>query len=525
MPSTIQAERIVGIGHVGIDSSELSVAVDKLDVKISNLAAAGQAAAGVGGATVAPARSPAPSATGGPALFGQPAGGPRRSYFIKGQTLEIDATTRDRRAEIAAIRVDGGVDFQETTPGAAGEAPLRILAEHLNVTNADTPDAKIEIRGGDATGALPAGLAQIAARGTVLRAPTLAVNRGAGRAWINTPGEVQMLMTRDATGQPLATPQQLQITWRDSMELVHDRLVFQGNVFVQHANGWLNSEQLVVVLTAPVQFDGATGGQSPEAAQLECRGNVKAEFEQRDANGAITSHQQLKLEELIVNQITGALHGQGQGELDSVHLSKGGGTWRDLPTPGAPPRVVEQEAVGPPQLRHLSVKFYRGVEGNIHDAAWVRVRGDVRTIYGPVDAWDQRLEMTPGGSPGPDTFWLTCDSLQVNESPLARLQPPGADGKRRKFGLVEMKAEGNVTIEGEHPERGAFTIDGQRATFDQAKTLFMLKGDGVRRATITFQQFRGGPFQTQSAQEWSYNQATGDLIIQGTDKIQLDQLN
>jgi hypothetical protein len=309
------------------------------------------------------------------------------------------------------------------------------------------------------------------------------------------------------------------------MELVRDRLTFQGNVFVQHADGWLNSEQLVVALTAPVQFDGASDGRPPEAAQLECRGDVRSEFEQRDANGARTSLQQLRLEELIVNQLTGALRGQGAGQLDSIHLSKGGGSWKDLPTPGAPPRVVEQEDPDPPQLRHLSVKFYRGFEGNIHDAAWVRVRGDVRTIYGPVDAWDQRLEMTPGGSPGPDTFWLTCEALQVNESPLARLLPPGPDGKRRKFGLVELKAEGNVTIEGEHPERGAFTINGDRATFDQAKTLFMLKGDGVRRATITFQQFRGGPFQTQSAQEWSYNMTTGDLIIQGADKFQFEQLN
>jgi hypothetical protein len=196
-----------------------------------------------------------------------------------------------------------------------------------------------------------------------------------------------------------------------------------------------------------------------------------------------------------------------------------------LPTPGAQSRVVEQEAIGPPQLRHLSVKFYRGLEGNIHDAAWVRVFGDVRTIYGPIDAWGQRLEMTPGGSPGRDTFWISCDSLQVNESPLARLQPPGPDGKRQKFGLIELKAERNVVIEGEHPERGAFTLEGHLATYDQAKTLFMLKGDGVKRATITFQQFRGGPFQTQSAQEWSYNQTTGELIIQGADKFQLDQFN
>ena len=33
-------------------------------------------------------------------------------------------------------------------------------------------------------------------------------------------------------------------------------------------------------------------------------------------------------------------------------------------------------------------------------------------------------------------------------------------------------------IEGEHPEHGAFTLRGDRATYDQAKTMFMLEGDG-----------------------------------------------
>ena len=54
---------------------------------------------------------------------------------------------------------------------------------------------------------------------------------------------------------------------------------------------------------------------------------------------------------------------------------------------------------GPPKLRHLSIDFVRGVDGNVHTPE-VSVYGDVRTVYGPIDAWDQRLEMTAGGRPG-----------------------------------------------------------------------------------------------------------------------------
>jgi hypothetical protein len=524
LPASIAAERVVATGHVGMQSAELNGDVDQLELRVLD-----DAPPRPGGAAGGAAATAASGAAGGrPATFDRQMGsGPRRSYFIKGRVLEIDARMLGKQFEVSAIRVDGGVDFQETTPGAAADDALRIRADHLNVTDADLPDAKIEIRGGDATGALPAGLATIATRGMVLRAPMLAVNRGTSQAWINSPGEVQMLMTRDLNGEPLAAPQQLRVTWRDSLDLHRDRLTFQGNVFVEHADGWLRSQQLAVVLTAPVQFDGAASGQPPEAAQLECRGDVNAQFDQRDAAGLLVSHQELRLDSLIVNQITGALRGDGPGHLDSIHASKGGGSWLDLPDPtrgaAAQPRTVEQDAPGPPTLRHLSIDFVRGVEGNIRAPQRVRVFGDVRAIYGPVDSWDQRLEMTPGGAPGQDTFWIRCDSLEVAESPLTRLLPIGPDGKRRKFGLVELKAEGRVVIEGEHPERGGFTLEGHTAAYDQAKTVFMLKGNGATRATITYQQFRGGPLQPQSADSFIYNQTTGEASVTGFDKIQLDQ--
>lgn len=400
---------------------------------------------------------------------------------------------------------------------------MRILAEHLAVTEADTTQAKIEIRGGDATGTLPAGLAEIAARGTVLRAPALAVNRGTSQAWINSPGEVQLLMTRDATGKPLPAPQPLRITWRDSMQLDRDHITFLGNVHVQHADGWQRTKRLVVVLTAPVQFDGARGGQAADLAQLECWEGAEAEFDQRDATGAVTAHQHMILESLIVNQVTGEIRGDGPGHIDSIHLSKGDGSWLIMPDAvgknGEVPAPVEQDAPpAAPKLNHLSVDFVRGVDGNIHTPE-VRVYGDVHTIYGPVERWDQRLTMSAGGSPGPDTFWITCDTLQVSDSPLARIQSSSPDGRRRASGLVELSAETNVVIEGEHPTRGAFTLRGHRATFDQAKTMFVLEGDGRLPATVTIQQFPGGPFQDQSAQKIMYWKNTGVLKVVGFSKI------
>jgi hypothetical protein len=523
LPARIHVDRITATGHVDIRSSALDGKVSKLDLRIVDAAPA-PAQAGVGG----PAGAGAGGQVAATSLFERNrAGAAPRTYSIEGRILEIDAVMRERRPQVAAIRVAGGVDFQELPAGATGDAPLKILADRLDVTDADTPDALIEIRGGDAANSLPAGLAEISAQGTVLRAPKLTVNRGKNQAEINSPGEVQMLMTRDVAGQPLAQPQQLRITWRDSMKLDRDRIEFAGNVYVENADGWLKTQRLATVLTAPVQFDGAASAQAPEIAQIECWNGATAEFDQRDAAGNVTSHQHVEIESLTVNQITGAITGVGPGHVDSVHLSKGDGAWALLPNgmmgdAAPPPRFDDLAAPAePPRLKHLSIDFVRGVEGNIH-APTVRVFGNVRTIYGPVDSWDQRLKMTPGGTPGPDTFWISCESLTVTESPLTRLQPPAADGSRRAFGLIEIVAESRVVIEGIHPQQGAFTVRGGRATYDQAKTLFMLHEDANGPATITYQRTPGGPFEEQPAKKWSYNQTTGELRVEGFKKAQLN---
>ena len=43
----------------------------------------------------------------------------------------------------------------------------------------------------------------------------------------------------------------------------------------------------------------------------------------------------------------------------------------------------------------------------------------VRTVYGPVDAWEQELDLTRPDSLPPESMTLSCDELRLNEDPLA----------------------------------------------------------------------------------------------------------
>jgi hypothetical protein len=506
LPSNVMPERLTAAGHVVIQSAEINGRVNQLELKID---AASEAPTG-GSAQ----NNAAPSTA---ALLPRQHQAGRRAYDIEGVVLKLKATMRDRRPEVTDIRVDGAVVFQESPIAGDQQPPLRIAAEHLRVSHADAPNAEIEIRGGGGQGDVPQQMAEIASRDTIIRAPQLTVNRGTSQAWVNSPGEVKMLVDRDATGKPLPTPQPLTIVWQDSMRLDTDRITFTGDVRVEHADGWLRTRRLVAQLTAPVRFDGAGGRERPELAQIECWEGALAEFGQRDPSGAVTSHERIEVQSLRVNQVTGAISGEGPGHVDSVHLSSG--AQQLFKEPGA---AANQAVADEPSLRHLSIDFVRNVEGNLHTPD-VNVIGDVRAVYGPIGAWDERLTMDPGGRPGRHTIWITCDELGVAGSPAARAQ--AAAGGTNPFGQVELRARVRVVIEGDDPRQGAFTLRGHQATYDQGKTMFVLQGDGREPAVITHQQFPGSPPSDQSAQKIIYYQNTGEVVIQGVNKIQLHQFD
>jgi hypothetical protein len=241
---------------------------------------------------------------------------------------------------------------------------------------------------------------------------------------------------------------------------------------------------------------------------------VLAKFDQRDVTG-VSSHQRLETQSLQVNQITGEIRGDGPGKIDSVHPAKGTGAFMAIPggerAPPAAPRLMNEEV----KLRHLHVDFVRGVGGNLHSKT-VKVIGNVEAVYGPVDSWEQRLEMSPGGDPGPDTIWISCDELGVTQSPMALVN--GATARQ-----VELNAIGNVVIEGQDKARKMFNATGGSARFDQSKGLFILEGSDTAPATITQQDYLGAPMSPQSAHRLEYNQNSGVINVQGLHRGSFNQ--
>ncbi|MCA9236664.1 MAG: hypothetical protein KDA44_14415, partial [Planctomycetales bacterium] len=442
----------------------------------------------------------------------------RRTYSVSGKRLELVGVVRDGKPDVSQIEMSDQVVFEEAPDPGAKEAPLQVKADRLRVVDADTPSAKIDIIGRAPAGGDAGEMAQITARGATLRAPQIAIIRGRSQVQIESPGEVQLLVDRDLSGEPLARPEPLTITWTKWMRLDRDRLIFRGDVLCENASGWLRTRQLGVGLSQELTFDGSKGGGRPEVIQIDCSEGVVAEFDQRDATG-ITSHQHVELVSILANQKTGEIRGEGPGWIESVHLAKGKNPLAAIAAPGGAPADAPGSAGQ--KLRHLRVDFARGVGGNVHQRM-VTLLGDVRAVYGPVDSWEQRLQRAVGAGPGPNVVWLSSDELRVGESPLARVnRPANASG----LAELELSALGNVTIEGQVPGRGLFAANASRASYDEFKAMFILEGDKDHPAIIRHQAYVGAPYSENVARKLTYFQRTGEVTEEGVHKMEFNQFD
>ena len=432
-----------------------------------------------------------------------------RAYRIDGDTLDIGVIVRDTQPQISSLDVSGELEFREEAANGAGAQPLLVRGKAI---------ADQKRRDSAAKDFLARTTGNDHRRWDGHRSRRIAGQSRHECGKDRRTGPTGAPIDRDLQGQLLAQPESLEVTWRGGMNLENDRVIFHGNVVARTSTGQLNTDRLVVVLSASIQFDGTTQVSQTQLTQLECWDGVAAQFVQRDEVG-ITSIHKMKLESLRANQVTGLVDGNGPGLIESVHLSTGAmpgalvAPFADV-TPSTNFTAVGTSSTSQ-KLRFLRVDFLRGVQGNLNERR-MSVLGDVKTVYGPVDSWEQTLPTQLQGSPAPDTIYIECQQLQVAQSPAARLQHDPRSAS------VELMAEGDVIIEGLAGNHGTFTARAHIAKYDQQKTKFYLQGDGVRPAMLIRQKTPTAPFDEQSFNSLEYNQSTDEWKATGVGRGQLN---
>jgi hypothetical protein len=461
LPDRILAER-----DVRVDSWQLAAATQKAEIWIRY-----EDAAGAG--TNAGQSTPVGGARGGNAAKQGPlpdATDPRsqQKADVAGDLVQMQLLRQRTETVVEHLILGGSVHFRESGMARPGELPLSILGDVVQVDHANTPAAQVRVQGKPA---------KVSARGVTLMGEKLQLHRGDNRAWVAGPGTMTLsafdrLLPVEAGPAHVATAATppTTIVWQGGMEFDGQRAQFQRDVRVmtrqQNRSGevfdlQIHGPELDVTLTNRLDFSQDQQTSRTEVQKLTFRGAVALQ-NRGSRQGMPTSVDQMHVRDLTVEQTSGRMHAVGPGWGTSVRH-------------GMDPRGPDQPAPGPapggrpPELIFVRVDFDDELVGNVHDRE-VEFRGRVKTVYGPVTAWDQTLNHEPLDGLRRGEFLLTSQRLAVVD------MGPSTESEGA---AIELSATGNAAIEG-----ADFTARGNRISYARAKELVILEGDGRTDAEL-----------------------------------------
>ncbi|MEX0611723.1 MAG: hypothetical protein WD738_11170 [Pirellulales bacterium] len=449
-----------------------------------------------------------------------PDGQPEQAFHIESDKMQMEIRMRGQSAQPATLDCAGNVVFREVPLVASKEQPLEIRGAHLTVDRLDSPAPYITLRGAAAAGsdsgsgpgtggASGTQLAQLTGRGITVATDVVELDGRDNRMWSEGPGKATLLVTRDLNGQAASEPFPLEIIWQGGLRFDGRTIVFERNVLVASSSDTLRCDRLAATLTAPIKFGQGINQQTIDLSEVKCEGEVTIEHLSRDAVG-VTSQERMQLHQLIINQQTGNVSGLGPGIIRSTRFGDGLAALAGGPN-STQQDVTPRDSEGS-KLHFLRVDFQAGLDGNLYTRE-LTFRERVRAVYGPVDSWEQELDATRSETLPPEALTLTCEEMRINEDPVAaRLAASTASPESRPLGPVQLRAQRNVRIDGSSPKQGAFSAQADRASYEQAKDMFILEGDGRTPATLWRAGQRGSP---PAARKITYIRATGQITVDG----------
>jgi hypothetical protein len=290
-------------------------------------------------------------------------------------------------------------------------------------------------------------------------------------------------------------------------------------VVVASADSTLRCDRLLARLAAPLQFGQRLDPTATSFSQIDCEGQVNIENLSRDVGG-VTSHDRMQLGHLTIDQQTGEIRGQGPGVIRSTRFGTALGPIAG--PPGAKPQAaLPAKTASGSKLHFLRVDFHTGLDGNMY-TRMLTFRDRVRTVFGPVDAWDQELELTRPESLPPESMTLSCDELQINEDPLAAKAAAVPNNTGAKpIGAIQLQARSNVRIDGQSLTHGQFSIQADRASYDKTKEMFVLEGD-TRTPAKLWRRLKTGDSPPLEARKIYYTIPTNQAKVEGIQYLEIN---
>ena len=388
---------------------------------------------------------------------------PENHYHIRGDLIQLTiAIPENGQPAPTAASVSGNVELIERLAEAGNETPLTVSGDHLDLLGANTLQTVVSLTGKPA---------RATARSASISGASLQLERGTNRIWVNGAGSMRLPIDRDIQGEPLKTPEPLDITWQGKMFFDGQMISFERDVLAKTKNQSLQTAQLVVTLNRQLNFSEGVERNSVEIAKIACQGGVLLDAYSRE-EGRQISHEHLETKDLIIEQPSGKLRAKGPGRVTSVRRGSANSGLLSLtpPTPAKKPAVAPtgQTQNRDDRLSYLRVEFLQGIGGNIQDRE-LTFNDRVHCTYGPVNHWKAQVVIDPDIGPRGNEVLMTCNQLTLRQMSLSN------NGQR----TVEMEATGNSLVDAE-----TFSAKGHRLTYTTGKELLVLEGTGQSFAQL-----------------------------------------
>jgi hypothetical protein len=457
---------------------------------------------------------------------------PQQSYQIDADKMRLDVFMRGQKAVPASLACDGHIVLREMPLVGTNQQPLEVRGEQLFVDQLETKTPHIILKGNrafhgsdtgfNATSTDNSQLAQLSGRGVSLFTDVVEMDGRENHLWSDGPGNATLQMTRDLRGNASAVPTPVNIHWQGGLRFDGRTITFDREVLVSNEDSKLHCDRMLATLAAPIQFGQHNEQSATSVRQIDFEGRpILIENVSRDTGG-VSSHDRMQLNKLSINQQTGAIRGEGPGTIRSTRFGNGVG-----PLGGQPPAPAATSL--PPgtsgnKLHFLRVDFHAGLDGNMYTRE-ITFHERVRSVYGPVDSWEQELDLNRPESLPPDSMTMTCDDLRLNEDPLSvRRSAKSNTAGGNPMGPVQLQAKGNVRIDGQSPKQGEYSIQAVRASYEPApKDLFILEGDARTPAKLWRRTPTGAMGPPLEARKIYYMRSTNDVKVGEIQYLEINQ--
>ena len=200
----------------------------------------------------------------------------------------------------------------------------------------------------------------------------------------------------------------------------------------------------------------------PIGRDQERHPNVVVENKTFDRNGNLKEELQIIVPSATVQARGNELKAHGPGTIINRSIGRSSAT---ISMPG-----IDRENRND-GITYVQINFDGPLDARL-DENRIRINGNVRTIYSPVNDWQSAINPDNPGRLPSGAALLTCERIEVDRWQRRDQQEP----------TNELRASGNARIVSDEME-----VTAERLNYDEADGMFVIEGTSRQNAVLSYQ--------------------------------------